>query len=69
VEFKDKDQVCQLISSVQMDDEVRPAPRTKARYTGQVRLCTARYRYFSYHLPSIYCSKVWGWLWKWGCEG
>jgi len=48
-----------------MDDEVRPAPRTKARYTGQVRLCTARYRYFSYHLPSIYsiykyCSKFWG---------
>lgn len=27
-----------------MDDEVRPAPRSKARYTGQVRLCTARYR-------------------------
>jgi len=39
-----------------MDDEVRPAPRTKARYTGQVRLCTARYRYFSYHLPSIYST-------------
>ncbi|XP_077088987.1 RIMS-binding protein 2 isoform X4 [Siphateles boraxobius] len=36
----------------EMDDEVRPAPRTKARYTGQVRLCTARYSYNPYDGPN-----------------
>ncbi|XP_071206794.1 RIMS-binding protein 2-like isoform X2 [Salvelinus alpinus] len=29
----------------EMEDEVSPAPRSKPRYTGTVRLCTARYRW------------------------
>ncbi|XP_053335047.1 RIMS-binding protein 2 isoform X3 [Clarias gariepinus] len=36
----------------QMDNEVSPAPRSKARYTGQVRLCTARYSYNPYDGPN-----------------
>ncbi|XP_048022018.1 RIMS-binding protein 2 isoform X2 [Megalobrama amblycephala] len=36
----------------EMDDEVSPAPRSKARYTGQVRLCTARYSYNPYDGPN-----------------
>lgn len=30
---------------LQMEDEASPSPRSKPRYTGQVRLCTARYRW------------------------
>ncbi|KAI5622542.1 RIMS-binding protein 2 isoform X5, partial [Silurus asotus] len=36
----------------EMDDKVSPAPRSKARYTGQVRLCTARYSYNPYDGPN-----------------
>ncbi|XP_067278986.1 RIMS-binding protein 2 isoform X7 [Pseudorasbora parva] len=36
----------------EMDNAVRPAPRSKARYTGQVRLCTARYSYNPYDGPN-----------------
>ncbi|KAL6469777.1 hypothetical protein MHYP_G00208960 [Metynnis hypsauchen] len=39
-------------SPSEMDDEVNPAPRSKARYTGQVRLCTARYSYNPYDGPN-----------------
>ncbi|XP_073727427.1 RIMS-binding protein 2 isoform X2 [Misgurnus anguillicaudatus] len=35
-----------------MDDEVSPAPKSKTRYTGQVRLCTARYSYNPYDGPN-----------------
>ncbi|XP_065100289.1 RIMS-binding protein 2 isoform X5 [Paramisgurnus dabryanus] len=35
-----------------MDDEVTPAPKSKTRYTGQVRLCTARYSYNPYDGPN-----------------
>ncbi|KAF4077527.1 hypothetical protein AMELA_G00209020 [Ameiurus melas] len=42
----------QLMSISEMDDEVSPAPRSKARYTGQVRLCTARYSYNPYDGPN-----------------
>ncbi|XP_026052109.1 RIMS-binding protein 2 isoform X1 [Carassius auratus] len=36
----------------EMDNEVSPAPRSKTRYTGQVRLCTARYSYNPYDGPN-----------------
>lgn len=36
----------------EMDDEVRPPSRSKTRYTGQVRLCTARYSYNPYDGPN-----------------
>ncbi|XP_050949326.1 RIMS-binding protein 2 isoform X3 [Labeo rohita] len=36
----------------EMDDEVNPAPRSKTKYTGQVRLCTARYSYNPYDGPN-----------------
>ncbi|KAK6316056.1 hypothetical protein J4Q44_G00135800 [Coregonus suidteri] len=35
-----------------MEDEVSPAPRSKPRYTGTVRLCTARYSYNPYDGPN-----------------
>uniref|UniRef100_A0A8C6X032 RIMS-binding protein 2 n=1 Tax=Neogobius melanostomus TaxID=47308 RepID=A0A8C6X032_9GOBI len=35
-----------------MEDEASPSPRTKPRYTGQVRLCTARYSYNPYDGPN-----------------
>uniref|UniRef100_A0A8C7S3J0 RIMS-binding protein 2 n=1 Tax=Oncorhynchus mykiss TaxID=8022 RepID=A0A8C7S3J0_ONCMY len=37
---------------LQMEDEVSPAPRSKPRYTGTVRLCTARYSYNPYDGPN-----------------
>ncbi|XP_035382894.1 RIMS-binding protein 2 isoform X2 [Electrophorus electricus] len=40
------------VSTSEMDNEVSPAPRSKARYTGQVRLCTARYSYNPYDGPN-----------------
>ncbi|XP_053543797.1 RIMS-binding protein 2 isoform X2 [Ictalurus punctatus] len=40
------------MSISEMEDEVSPAPRSKARYTGQVRLCTARYSYNPYDGPN-----------------
>ncbi|CAB1446066.1 unnamed protein product [Pleuronectes platessa] len=36
----------------QMEDEATPSPRSKPRYTGQVRLCTARYSYNPYDGPN-----------------
>ncbi|XP_072311382.1 LOW QUALITY PROTEIN: RIMS-binding protein 2-like [Eucyclogobius newberryi] len=39
-------------SSSEMEEEARPAPRSKPRYTGQVRLCTARYSYNPYDGPN-----------------
>ncbi|XP_016106081.1 RIMS-binding protein 2-like isoform X1 [Sinocyclocheilus grahami] len=39
-------------SLAEMDNEVSPAPRSKTRYTGQVRLCTARYSYNPYDGPN-----------------
>ncbi|XP_031433163.1 RIMS-binding protein 2 isoform X3 [Clupea harengus] len=36
----------------EMEDEVTPPPRSKPRYTGQVRLCTARYSYNPYDGPN-----------------
>uniref|UniRef100_A0A8C1IIY6 RIMS-binding protein 2 n=1 Tax=Cyprinus carpio TaxID=7962 RepID=A0A8C1IIY6_CYPCA len=36
----------------EMENEVSPAPRSKTRYTGQVRLCTARYSYNPYDGPN-----------------
>ncbi|CAL8405695.1 unnamed protein product [Arctogadus glacialis] len=36
----------------EMEDEVSPSPRSKARYTGQVRLCSARYSYNPYDGPN-----------------
>ncbi|XP_029371465.1 RIMS-binding protein 2 [Echeneis naucrates] len=41
----------QLTSSA-MEDEASPSPRSKPRYTGQVRLCTARYSYNPYDGPN-----------------
>uniref|UniRef100_A0A674AG42 RIMS-binding protein 2 n=1 Tax=Salmo trutta TaxID=8032 RepID=A0A674AG42_SALTR len=35
-----------------MEDEIRRAPRSKPRYTGTVRLCTARYSYNPYDGPN-----------------
>ncbi|KAJ7988469.1 hypothetical protein DPEC_G00323890 [Dallia pectoralis] len=37
---------------VEMEDEARPVPRSKPRYTGTVRLCTARYSYNPYDGPN-----------------
>lgn len=34
-----------LVVNLKMEDEASPSPRSKPRYTGQVRLCTARYRW------------------------
>ncbi|XP_030291387.1 RIMS-binding protein 2 isoform X5 [Sparus aurata] len=36
----------------EMEDEASPTPRSKPRYTGQVRLCTARYSYNPYDGPN-----------------
>ncbi|XP_029625091.1 RIMS-binding protein 2 isoform X8 [Salmo trutta] len=36
----------------EMEDEIRRAPRSKPRYTGTVRLCTARYSYNPYDGPN-----------------
>nr|XP_054600203.1 RIMS-binding protein 2 isoform X3 [Nothobranchius furzeri] len=35
-----------------MEDATNPSPRSKPRYTGQVRLCTARYSYNPYDGPN-----------------
>ncbi|KAG7267453.1 hypothetical protein CRUP_006609, partial [Coryphaenoides rupestris] len=35
-----------------MEEEVSPSPRSKSRYTGQVRLCSARYSYNPYDGPN-----------------
>uniref|UniRef100_A0A669CNZ2 RIMS-binding protein 2 n=1 Tax=Oreochromis niloticus TaxID=8128 RepID=A0A669CNZ2_ORENI len=39
-------------SLIPMEDEASPSPRSKSRYTGQVRLCTARYSYNPYDGPN-----------------
>ncbi|XP_056259260.1 RIMS-binding protein 2-like isoform X5 [Seriola aureovittata] len=39
-------------TSSEMEDEASPSPRSKPRYTGQVRLCTARYSYNPYDGPN-----------------
>ncbi|XP_078811896.1 RIMS-binding protein 2 isoform X14 [Oryzias latipes] len=39
-------------SPSEMEDEASPSPRSKPRYTGQVRLCTARYSYNPYDGPN-----------------
>ncbi|XP_077398593.1 RIMS-binding protein 2 isoform X11 [Vanacampus margaritifer] len=39
-------------SALQMEDEPSSSPRSKPRYTGQVRLCTARYSYNPYDGPN-----------------
>ncbi|XP_068191693.1 RIMS-binding protein 2 [Antennarius striatus] len=39
-------------TSLEMEDEASPSPRSKPRYTGQVRLCTARYSYNPYDGPN-----------------
>ncbi|XP_061656058.1 RIMS-binding protein 2 isoform X2 [Phyllopteryx taeniolatus] len=39
-------------SALQMEDEPRSSSRSKPRYTGQVRLCTARYSYNPYDGPN-----------------
>uniref|UniRef100_A0A8C6LMP6 RIMS-binding protein 2 n=2 Tax=Nothobranchius furzeri TaxID=105023 RepID=A0A8C6LMP6_NOTFU len=36
----------------EMEDATNPSPRSKPRYTGQVRLCTARYSYNPYDGPN-----------------
>uniref|UniRef100_A0A3P8UTE9 RIMS-binding protein 2 n=1 Tax=Cynoglossus semilaevis TaxID=244447 RepID=A0A3P8UTE9_CYNSE len=36
----------------EMEDEANQSPRSKPRYTGQVRLCTARYSYNPYDGPN-----------------
>ncbi|XP_056146931.1 RIMS-binding protein 2 [Lampris incognitus] len=41
-----------LATPSEMEDEVSPSPRSKPRYTGQVRLCTARYSYNPYDGPN-----------------
>ncbi|KAM4531968.1 RIMS-binding protein 2 isoform 3-T4 [Fundulus diaphanus] len=38
--------------SSEMEDETSSSPRSKPRYTGQVRLCTARYSYNPYDGPN-----------------
>uniref|UniRef100_A0A8C4ZJT2 RIMS binding protein 2a n=1 Tax=Gadus morhua TaxID=8049 RepID=A0A8C4ZJT2_GADMO len=43
---------CKQCTWFQMEDEVSPSPRSKARYTGQVRLCSARYSYNPYDGPN-----------------
>ncbi|KAM4527996.1 RIMS-binding protein 2 isoform 2-T2 [Odontesthes bonariensis] len=40
------------LSPSEMEDEASPSPRSKPRYTGQVRLCTARYSYNPYDGPN-----------------
>ncbi|KAG7223873.1 hypothetical protein INR49_015129 [Caranx melampygus] len=40
------------LTSSEMEDEASPSPRSKPRYTGQVRLCTARYSYNPYDGPN-----------------
>ncbi|CAK6954647.1 LOW QUALITY PROTEIN: RIMS-binding protein 2 [Scomber scombrus] len=40
------------LTSSEMEDEATPSPRSKPRYTGQVRLCTARYSYNPYDGPN-----------------
>ncbi|XP_038589877.1 RIMS-binding protein 2-like isoform X4 [Micropterus salmoides] len=40
------------LTLLEMEDEVSPSPRSKPRYTGQVRLCTARYSYNPYDGPN-----------------
>ncbi|KAM3873838.1 RIMS-binding protein 2 [Diretmus argenteus] len=40
------------LTTSEMEDEASPSPRTKPRYTGQVRLCTARYSYNPYDGPN-----------------
>ncbi|XP_068608916.1 RIMS-binding protein 2 [Brachionichthys hirsutus] len=40
------------LTSLEMEDEASPSPRSKPRYTGQVRLCTARYSYNPYDGPN-----------------
>nr|XP_029133904.1 LOW QUALITY PROTEIN: RIMS-binding protein 2-like [Labrus bergylta] len=40
------------LASSEMEDEASPSPRSKPRYTGQVRLCTARYSYNPYDGPN-----------------
>uniref|UniRef100_A0A4W5P0W3 RIMS-binding protein 2 n=1 Tax=Hucho hucho TaxID=62062 RepID=A0A4W5P0W3_9TELE len=42
----------QLPTLPSMEDEIRRAPRSKPRYTGTVRLCTARYSYNPYDGPN-----------------
>ncbi|KAM9735734.1 RIMS-binding protein 2 isoform 2-T2 [Menidia menidia] len=44
-------EVC-LSHTISMEDEASPSPRSKPRYTGQVRLCTARYSYNPYDGPN-----------------
>nr|XP_061800328.1 RIMS-binding protein 2-like [Nerophis lumbriciformis] len=39
-------------STLQMEDEPSPSTRSRPRYTGQVRLCTARYSYNPYDGPN-----------------
>ncbi|XP_041666055.1 RIMS-binding protein 2 isoform X2 [Cheilinus undulatus] len=39
-------------TSSEIEDEANPSPRSKPRYTGQVRLCTARYSYNPYDGPN-----------------
>ncbi|XP_041826823.1 RIMS-binding protein 2 isoform X8 [Melanotaenia boesemani] len=48
------DYPCRLrqLSPSEMEDETSPSPRSKPRYTGQVRLCTARYSYNPYDGPN-----------------
>uniref|UniRef100_A0A8D3DTM0 RIMS-binding protein 2 n=1 Tax=Scophthalmus maximus TaxID=52904 RepID=A0A8D3DTM0_SCOMX len=41
-----------VVCVVFMDDEATPTPRSKPRYTGPVRLCTARYSYNPYDGPN-----------------
>ncbi|XP_052377248.1 RIMS-binding protein 2-like isoform X3 [Oncorhynchus keta] len=40
------------VTPSEMEDEIRRAPRSKPRYTGTVRLCTARYSYNPYDGPN-----------------
>ncbi|CAJ1071172.1 LOW QUALITY PROTEIN: RIMS-binding protein 2-like [Xyrichtys novacula] len=40
------------LTSSEMEDEASSSPRSKPRYTGQVRLCTARYSYNPYDGPN-----------------
>ncbi|XP_037121607.1 RIMS-binding protein 2 isoform X1 [Syngnathus acus] len=42
----------QRLTPSAMEDEPSPSPRSKPRYTGQVRLCTARYSYNPYDGPN-----------------
>nr|XP_020465450.1 RIMS-binding protein 2-like isoform X3 [Monopterus albus] len=40
------------LTQLEMEDETISSPRSKPRYTGQVRLCTARYSYNPYDGPN-----------------